>query len=407
MMEKKNKTFIQREDLSHELYDLAASLNVFKGKSESLYDRLTNLNVEDFGGETYDAVKDLLVGYNKTGKSAIKRLEAIESTTAEGFLKGNLLKGLVNDFYEYDADGLVVKHTIKDIETNDVILSSVLTYGDLSLTLDQIDQGMSPPSSVQEPEKTIRRIVTKFTLSNQTEAVIEEIFGYDENKNVTSVIRKQNYDTQKANINLLNNISYLQLPNSVKVSWQLPIQAISPTDLKMVGVEVYSMGYFVARKETAIAALSLTLDNLEDDELYDIVVYGLDDNKNRSDEIRFTYHSDMVNIPGKLPGQVQEEPQPATQATISKLENSQDQQYKLSAQIDTTDVNFDKLFVQLYEAPIQAKKTFITEIVSPSNVTSVMLGNLEKGLRYEAIVYTMNQAEEKTTSPLTVLFVAE
>ena len=167
------------------------------------------------------------------------------------------------------------------------------------------------------------------------------------------------------------------------------------------------MGYFISRKETSINSLALTIDGLEDEQLHDIVLYGLDKNKNRSDDIRFTYHSDMVTIPGKLPGQVQEEPKPATKAAIKLTETPQGEQHKLTATIDETDINFEKLFVQLYEAPIQTKKTFITNVESASNVPTVLLGKLQKGLRYEAVVYTMNQAEEKTTSPLTVLFVAE
>lgn len=406
-MEQKNKTFIQREDLSKEIYDIIASLNAFQSTYPSLYDRLRGLTVNDFVGDTHEVINDLLVGYNNTGKSITKRLEAIESGSAEGFIKSNLLKGLANDYYEYDTEGLVIKHTIKDIETGDVILTSDLTYGDLSLTLEQIDQGMSPPSSVLNPEKTIRRIVTRFMLANQTEAVIEEVFGFDAQKNVTSVIRKQKHDTQKAKLDLLNNIAYLQVPKGVKITWALPSQTIPEEDLDMVGVEVFAMGYFISRKETSISSLSLTIDNLEDEELYDIVVYGLDKNKNRSDDIRFTYHSDMVNIPGKLPGQVQEEPKPATEANISLIETPQGEQHKLTATIDQTDINFEKIVVQLYEAPIQAKKTFITIVESANNVPTVLLGKLQKGLRYEAIIYTMNQAEEKTTSPLTVLFVAE
>lgn len=405
-MNSQRKTFIQREDLAKDIFDDLASLTQLKGNYESLYDRLTNLSEMDMNNETYQVIKDLLIGFQKTGKSAIKRLEELEMGSAEGFIKSNKLRGLANQYFEY-VDGDISKQTIKDIKTGDTIMVTDFTYGDLSLTLEQIDQGMSPPSSVQNPENIMRRAVTKFQLSNQTTAEIEEIFNYDTNKNLISVIVKEKHHTDKAKLTLLNNIAYQRLDGEFKVTWALPTQTIDPKDLTMVGVNVYQSGYLIHTKEVSINTLSITMSNLEKDTLYDIEVYGLNASKRRSDEVRLTYHSDMITIPGQIPGQVQEMPQPPISASISKVTQAGETYHKLFTAIDTTDVNFTKIVVNLYEAPIESKRVYITSVESATNTPSVLLGKLYKGLRYEVEIYTMNQAEEKTSSPLTVLFIAE
>lgn len=160
-------TKITLYDLDPETAILLEDLKRVRGSFASLYERLTNINVDLFDADTKKVVQDLIDAYNKTSKLTNNRIEEIELMMQVSV--SETINGVEELVYDPDYQQ-VTRHIVKS-PAGSILYTIDYAYRD-------IENGILDYS-----EK-------RFSNADNEIISVKKIFSYDENENIIKIETK-------------------------------------------------------------------------------------------------------------------------------------------------------------------------------------------------------------------------
>lgn len=160
-----NPTKILTYDLDPELGKLVDDLKKLQGTYSTLYERLTKIGVDLLNEDEKKVIQDLLDGYTKTSKQAIKRIQDLEAIIPLAMTDDET----GSDKFTYDPEFQnVTKHEVKN---GLGVAVYTVNYEYVSLESGKLKQS-----------------IKTYTDADSNTVTVTKVYTYDANDNITDIV---------------------------------------------------------------------------------------------------------------------------------------------------------------------------------------------------------------------------
>lgn len=397
-------TRILRGDLEDEIRQLLHSLGSFQGEHISLLHRLQNLSVLDLEGTTREVVQDLINGIGESKGTAIERIKQLEkaSITIESIQLDLNSEQSIDEFYTYNADGDVIKHSKYKPDTaqvaDNLLEETEYIYGDLSLTIAQVLAGASVGANPQGV--ALRRSVKSFRNSKKQKVKVTKDYLYDANQNINSIKTRTVVDSVAPAILNSSTITYVPTLNTFKIDWVNPTTT-DKAEFDHIRVRLYrESGALLSQTGELRGVTSHTFTGLSPNTNYRFEIVAVDDSFNESNPVTETF-----NTGGSVGGTVTPGTGTGTPSTllmasvVSKKKNSME----VAIAANPADTNFHHAVVHISVKPDEGFSRLLQIIEVPAGLTNIEVEGLEADTRYKLEFFAANKNGVTSSLPVTVL----
>lgn len=397
-------TRILSGDLEDQIRQLLHSLISFQGDHASLLQRLQALTVSDLTGDTEKVVQDLLAGLTDSKGSTIERIRQLEKNALniEHIQKDIAVEPDIDEYYEYNADGDVTLHQKYKPNSKvaaDLLEETAYTYGDLSLTLAQIDAGIQPNPATAKGI-VLRRSIKKFKNSKKQKVTITQEYLYDSNQSINGIKTRTKVDTIAPMALERASMTWTPTLNSFKIDWQNPT-GLDPFDFDHVVIRLYRADGSLLKDTGPLKGVNTyTFTGLTANTDYRFEIVAVDDSANESTPV-----SDVFNTGGQTGGTTPPGTgtgQPAT-LMMASVVNKTKHEMELSWAASPTDVNYHHMQAKVFVYPDEGFSTLLQVVDMPPGIMNGFIKDLQTDMRYKIECYGVNINGTLSANAITIL----